>query len=72
MKENTQQQYVFVLSPDGAPLMPTKRGSRVTWLLKTGKAKVAKRAPFTIQILDRSIGLETQNITLGGNFLSGM
>ena len=65
MKENIQQQYVFVLSPDGAPLMPTKRGGRVRWLLKTGKARVEKRSPFTIQILDRSIGLETQDITLG-------
>ena len=64
MKHNNTQ-FVFVLAPDGKPLMPTLRGGKVRWLLKTGKAKVTKRIPFTIQILDESIGRETQPITLG-------
>lgn len=45
--------------------MPTLRGGRVRWLLKTGKAKVVKRVPFVIQLLDETMGRETQDITLG-------
>lgn len=65
MKKHNSSQFVFVLAPEGEPLMPTLRGGRVRWLLKTGKAKVIKRIPFTIQILDESVGRETQPITLG-------
>lgn len=65
MKKHNNSQFVFVLAPDGQPIMPTLRGGRVRWLLKTGKAKVIKRIPFTIQLLDKSIGCETQDITLG-------
>ncbi len=64
MKKHNNTHYVFVLAPDGEPLMPTLRGGRVRWLLKTGKAKVVKRIPFVIQILDESVGRETQPITL--------
>lgn len=42
---------VYVLNSNGLPLMPTGRGGRVRWLLKTKKAKVVKSSPFTIQLL---------------------
>ena len=40
---------VYVLNQDGKPLMPT-RPAKAKWLLKNGKAKVACRSPFTIQL----------------------
>ena len=65
MKKHNNAQFVFVLAPDGKPIMPTLRAGKVRWWLKTGKAKVVKQIPFTIQILDESVGRETQDITLG-------
>jgi hypothetical protein len=54
---------VFVLSKHGQPLMPTTpRKARL--LLKQGKAKVAGREPFTIQLLYGSSGYK-QQVTLG-------
>ena len=43
--------YVYVLSKDKKPLMPTKRFGKVRRLLKNKQAKVVKRCPFTIQLL---------------------
>lgn len=45
---------VYVIAKDGTPLMPTKRHGKVRRLLKEGFAKVAKRKPFTIQLLYES------------------
>lgn len=42
---------VYVLNKDGKPLMPTTRNCYVRIMLKTGKAKVVKQKPFTIQLL---------------------
>jgi hypothetical protein len=42
---------VYVLSKDGKPLMPTRRGGKVRVLRKAGMAKVVCRDPFTIQLL---------------------
>ena len=42
--------YVYVLSHDGHPLMPTKRRGHVEKLLKRGKARIASHMPFTIQL----------------------
>jgi len=54
---------VPVLNMRGKPLMPTtQRKARI--LLKQGKAKVVKRAPFVIQ-LTIATGEAKQNITLG-------
>jgi len=54
---------VPVLNMQGNPLMPTKpRKARI--LLKQGKAKIVKRAPFIIQ-LTTATGESKQNITLG-------
>jgi len=42
---------VYVISKSGKPLMPTERFGKVRRLLKSGKAKVVHRKPFTIQLL---------------------
>lgn len=55
---------VYVKSITGQPLMPTKRHGFVRRLLKSGRAKVVQRCPFTIQLLYES-GNETQQIVLG-------
>jgi len=55
---------VYVLSKDGAPLMPTKRHGKVKHMLKDGKAKVVRNKPFTIQ-LTYDTPHYTQPITLG-------
>ena len=55
---------VYVLNQNGQPLMPTKNHAKVRILLKSKKAKVIKRCPFTIQLLYNSTNY-TQNINLG-------
>lgn len=55
---------VYVLNVNGQPLMPTSRCGKVKRLLKTGKAKVVKRCPFTIQLTYECKNY-TQPITLG-------
>ena len=58
---------VFILNKHGKPLMPCKpRKARL--LLKSNKAKIIKRYPFTIQLLYGSTGY-TQNTSLG-NYLT--
>ena len=42
---------VYVLKQNGQPFMPTKRFGKVRRLLKTKKAKVVRREPFTIKLL---------------------
>ncbi len=49
-KEAAELSCVYVLSRQGKPLMPTTRFGRVRHLLKDGKAVIAKRNPFTIQL----------------------
>ena len=55
---------VYVLNQNGQPLMPTSNHAKVRILLKTGKAKVIRRCPFTIQLAYDSTNY-TQEITLG-------
>ena len=55
---------VYVLSKNGQPIMPTKNHAKVRLLLKSGKAKVVKRTPFTIQLTGVS-KTYIQDITLG-------
>lgn len=57
-------QVVYVLNKDGSPLMPTHKLGKVRHLLKSGKAKIVKRDPFTIQ-LNYECGNHIQSITLG-------
>ncbi len=56
--------YIYVISKTGKPLMPTKRYRRVRLLLKSGKVKVVKRKPFTIQLLYETTEY-IQKLTLG-------
>lgn len=42
---------VYVLKQNGQPFMPTSRFGKVRRLLKTKKAKVVRREPFTIKLL---------------------
>jgi hypothetical protein len=55
---------VYVISKSGKPLMPTRRHGKVKRLLKSGKAKVVRRAPFTIQLLYETTEY-VQPVTLG-------
>jgi N6-L-threonylcarbamoyladenine synthase len=55
---------VYVISKNGQPLMPTENHAKVRNLLKTKKAKVIKRCPFTIQLAYDSTNY-TQPINLG-------
>ena len=55
---------VYVLNQNGQPLMPTKNHAKVRVLLKTDRAKIISRCPFTIQLLYET-GSYTQEITLG-------
>lgn len=57
--------FVYVISKDGQPLMPTSRFGKVRRLLKNKKAKVVSRCPFTIKLLYDSESLVVQEIVLG-------
>ena len=61
---------VYVLNKGGRPLMPTDRHGKVKHLLKSGKAKVIKKCPFTIKLLYENTN-HTQNLTLGVDTGSG-
>ena len=55
--------FVYILNCHGQPLMPCQpRKARL--LLKTGKAKVVKMVPFTLQLLYGSSGFK-QEVSLG-------
>ena len=54
---------VYVLNMRGKPLMPCSP-AKARHLLKAGKAKVARRTPFTIQ-LTMATGETKQDISLG-------
>ena len=58
------ERFVYVLSKDGKPLMPTKRFDKVRRLLKRGMAVVVSRCPFQIQLTYDSTTY-TQKIVLG-------
>ena len=55
---------VYVLSKNGQPIMPTKNHAKVRVLLKTDRAKVVNRCPFTIQLLYGTTGY-MQPVSLG-------
>lgn len=55
---------VYVISKNGQPIMPTSNHRKVRLLLKSGKAKVVKRTPFTIRLTGTSKTYK-QDITLG-------
>lgn len=55
---------VYVLNIDGQPLMLMERHGKVRRLLKSGKAQVIKRCPFTIKLLYNTTDF-TQPVNLG-------
>ena len=55
---------VYVLSKSGQPIMPTDNHAKVRLLLKSGKATVVKRCPFTIRLTGTS-KTYVQDITIG-------
>lgn len=55
---------VYVISANGQPLMPTENHAKVRILLKSHKAKVIKKCPFTIQLAYETTNY-TQEVTLG-------
>ena len=57
--------FVYVISKDGQPLMPTSRFGKVRRLLKNKKAKVVSRCPFTIKLLYEPETLVVQEVVLG-------
>ena len=57
--------FVYVLSKDGQPLMPTTRFGKVRRLLRDKKAKVVRRCPFTIKLLYEPETSVVQEIVLG-------
>ena len=57
--------FVYVISKDGQPLMPTSRFGKVRRLLRDKKAKVIRRCPFTIKLLYEPEGLVVQEVVLG-------
>ena len=57
--------FVYVISKDGQPLMPTSRFGKVRRLLKNKKAKVIRSCPFTIKLLYEPEGLVVQEVVLG-------
>ena len=56
--------YTYVQNVDGKPLMPTTRGGRVRYLLKSGAARVVKHVPFTIR-LNYATEDQVQELVLG-------
>ena len=72
--------YVYVISKDGQPLMPTARFGKVRRLLESKKAKVVKRCPFTIKLLyepethivqETVLGVDTGSKNIGVAAVSG-
>ena len=57
--------FVYVISKDGQPLMPTTRFGKVRRLLKEKKAKVIRRCPFTIKLLYEPETQVVQEVVLG-------
>ena len=50
---------IYMLAPDGTPLMPTKRKRHVDALVRAGKARIVSQVPFVVQLLYDS-GREVQ------------
>lgn len=55
----------YVQAEDGSPLMPVKRYGRVRRMLRSGKARVVNRDPFTIRLNDKIEDPVTEPLILG-------
>ena len=49
-RKEASVEYIYILSEDGTPLMPTLRKNHVQKLLKRGKARVVEHVPFVVQL----------------------
>ncbi len=58
-------QYVYVLTKDGKPLMPTTRFGKVRRMLDNGKAEVKRLVPFTIRLSYEPEPCAAQDICVG-------
>lgn len=59
----SKTEYVYILGIDGKPQMPSKRKRHILKLLNTGKARIAEKVPFTVQLKYQSTPI-LQPITL--------
>lgn len=57
--------YVYVLDPDGKPMMPTTRFGKVRRMLRSGEAKAVTTRPFTIRLTYWPKTHETQPVVAG-------
>ena len=57
--------FVYVISKDGQPLMPTSRFGKIRRLLRDKKAKVIRSRPFIIKLLYEPESLIVQEVVLG-------
>lgn len=57
--------YIYVVSKDGTPLMPSKRWRKIKILLKEKKAVVLDTKPFIVKLLYDTKSKEIQNLTIG-------
>ena len=55
---------VYILSKNGQPIMPTENHAKVRLLLKSSKAVVVKRTPFTVKLIGTNKTF-VQDVTLG-------
>jgi len=55
---------VYIINREGNALMPTERNGKVRRLLRDGLAVVARRTPFTVQLLYDTANV-VQDVTLG-------
>jgi len=76
--QGLQPRYIFVINMEGNVLMPTKP-ARARRMLQSGKARVIKRMPFTIQLLNECenhvqevmLGIDTGYGNIGFSAISG-
>lgn len=65
LKEGAADMFVYVISKDGQPLMPTSRRGKVRRMLRTKQAEVVRRCPFTIRLLYEPDQCITQPVEAG-------
>ena len=56
---------IYILTPDGKPLMPTRRFKKIRHLLKIKQAIIACYKPFTVQLLIEPSSRITQRVIDG-------
>src|SRR6266567_8907841 len=70
---HVMNQPIYVLTPSGKPLMPTRRHHKVWYWLRKGLARMVSREPFTVQLCFETqtytqlvtVGVDTGSQTVG-------